>query len=291
MNRRVVMSAVAGLAVFALGGAAFAAWNADGSGIAQVKAVTAQGVTVLASDPAPSLYPGASVALSLKLNNPNSYAVRISGVAADGAITSDQPDCDAGGNGVTFTPVTGLSKSVAAHRTTTLTLPGAVSMDINAPVSCSGATFSIPVRVIAEQVAPTPTTTAPTTPPSSTGPDLQNDPHNCGAVGNDVTVLPHANGTCVNGQAAVESCLSGWGNADGIATNGCEADLNHDPNNCGQVGIVVPQVPHASTICYNGIAMIGACDLGFQDLDGEFADGCEYMIPPSGTPASRVSSR
>src|SRR4051794_13757564 len=32
--------------------------------------------------------------------------------------------------------------------------------------------------------------------------DLQSDPHNCGALGNDVSRLPHATGSCVGGQPA-----------------------------------------------------------------------------------------
>lgn len=289
MNRPIVVSTIAGLAVLALGGAAFASWNADGTGVAQVKALTAQGVTVLATDPAPSLYPGATVALDVKVNNPNSYAVKITGVTGDGTITSDKPDCDSAGNGVTFTPASGLSKSLAAHHTYTLVLPAAITMDISSPIACSGATFNVPVRVIAEQVV---TTTSPSVPPSSSSSsiDTQNDPHNCGTVGNDVSVLPHATGKCVNGQAAILACDYGWQDVNGIATDGCEAaiDFNNDPNNCGGLGNVVPQVPHAVVGCRNGMGYIVACDPGYTDLNGQFADGCEYLNP-TGSPALKRS--
>jgi len=52
--------------------------------------------------------------------------------------------------------------------------------------------------------------------------DLQGDAHHCGAVGNDVSRLPHATGVCVGGRSAVGTCDAGWSNLDGVVANGCE---------------------------------------------------------------------
>jgi hypothetical protein len=45
----------------------------------------------------------------------------------------------------------------------------------------------------------------------------------------------------------VASCTPGWGNCDGVASNGCEANLSTDAKNCGSCG-------HA---CGSGVACAG----------------------------------
>jgi hypothetical protein len=55
--------------------------------------------------------------------------------------------------------------------------------------------------------------------------NLSTDAHNCGAIGRDITGLPHvALATCVNGVANI-TCSTGWVNADGNPLNGCETAL------------------------------------------------------------------
>jgi hypothetical protein len=56
--------------------------------------------------------------------------------------------------------------------------------------------------------------------------DLQNDPHNCGQPGNDVTNLPpafHAVAGCRNGVMVIAACLPGWTDENGNPADGCEA--------------------------------------------------------------------
>jgi len=55
--------------------------------------------------------------------------------------------------------------------------------------------------------------------------NLVNDPQNCGAVGNDVTHLPHAIGACSGGTARIVACDPGWINANGFVLDGCEMAL------------------------------------------------------------------
>lgn len=53
--------------------------------------------------------------------------------------------------------------------------------------------------------------------------DLQNDPHNCGQPGRDVTSsLPHAIVACRNGTAVILSCQPGWVDLNGNPVDGCE---------------------------------------------------------------------
>ncbi len=59
----------------------------------------------------------------------------------------------------------------------------------------------------------------------------------CGAC--DTTCsLPGGSETCASGTCEVGTCNSGRGNCDGVASNGCEADLTDDEDNCGMCGVV-----------------------------------------------------
>lgn len=55
------------------------------------------------------------------------------------------------------------------------------------------------------------------------------------------------------------------------------ADLDSDPNNCGQCGrsCVIPQ---AAATCVAGECAMASCDPGYSDCDGELASGCETPI-------------
>jgi hypothetical protein len=95
--------------------------------------------------------------------------------------------------------------------------------------------------------------------------------------------VAHGTAGCVNGAWAIASCDTGWADANGIVADGCEFDLSTlqtDPHNCGQVGNDVTRaLPHATAGCRQGQAYIAECDLGWHDLDGMAADGCETQNP------------
>jgi hypothetical protein len=95
--------------------------------------------------------------------------------------------------------------------------------------------------------------------------------------------VAHGTAGCVNGAWAITSCDSGWADANGIFADGCEFDLSTlqtDPHNCGQVGNdVTHALPHATAGCRQGQPYIVACDLGWHDLDGIAANGCETTDP------------
>lgn len=131
------------------GGIAYSAWNSGGTGSATSQAQSAQDLTtvdVSATTPA-TLYPGATGDASISISNPNSYPVRVTDVAASGAIVSDQgAACDAS-TGVTFTDQGSLTLDVPAGDTATFTLAGAVSMSNASDNDCQGAVFTIPVTL------------------------------------------------------------------------------------------------------------------------------------------------
>ncbi len=69
------------------------------------------------------------------------------------------------------------------------------------------------------------------------------------------------------------SCAPGFADCNGLAADGCEADLA-SPQSCGACGNTCV-VPQATAICNAGSCAIGSCDPGFGDCDGNAANGCE----------------
>jgi hypothetical protein len=106
------------------------------------------------------------------------------------------------------------------------------------------------------------------------------DPNNCGACGNVCPTPPAAIHTCVNGQCGFV-CVSGFGNCDGNAANGCETNLMTDPSNCGSCGNFCLAGPGAVATCVNGQCGFG-CSPGLVNCDGNAATGCtNLMTDPS----------
>lgn len=130
-------------------GVAFAAWTATGGGSGYAKATTAQALTTtdVSATTAATLYPGATGNVRISINNPNPYAVTVTSVTGNGAITSDKGAACNASTGVTFTNQTGLSQVVPAAGSATFTLNGVVAMSNASDDSCQGAVFTIPVTL------------------------------------------------------------------------------------------------------------------------------------------------
>ncbi|MBX7193473.1 MAG: glycoside hydrolase, partial [Sandaracinaceae bacterium] len=89
----------------------------------------------------------------------------------------------------------------------------------------------------------------------------------------------------------------GGGNTDGCVPSGDELcddrdndcdgrtdetfDLEGDPRNCGSCGHVCT-LDHAFPGCTAGDCAVARCEIGWVDLDGVPANGCEYGCPPDG---------
>jgi len=71
----------------------------------------------------------------------------------------------------------------------------------------------------------------------------------CGGCGR-VCDLSHASESCSGGSCTVTSCEGSFEDCDGIASNGCEADTDTDPDNCGSCG----------TECRPMVCAGGTCD-------------------------------
>jgi hypothetical protein len=81
----------------------------------------------------------------------------------------------------------------------------------------------------------------------------------------------------INENGGVGVCNPGRDDCDGDPSNGCEIDLNSDPDNCGFCGNVC-SFPGAVGICEAGVCVLGPCASGFADCDGDPANACETNI-------------
>ena len=142
---------IASLTVMSLftAGLVFAAWTTNGTGTAYAEAGTASPLTTIdvSASTTPTLYPGVSGDVLIRVNNPNSFAVRVTAVAGNGAITPDAGHSGCTTTGVTFTNQTGLTIDVPASSATTATMSGAASMSNASVNACQGAKFTIPVSL------------------------------------------------------------------------------------------------------------------------------------------------
>jgi hypothetical protein len=146
------------LAVFIVGGVVLAAWLVPGNGQGYSKASSAQALTTsdVSASTTAQLYPGGSGDVKVKIDNPNPFAVTVTKIEANGAVSSDQVGCtDVGGDASKATGV-GFSTQnlnsgnvVAANGSLSLTLNNAASMTNASVNACQGAVFTIPVTFTA----------------------------------------------------------------------------------------------------------------------------------------------
>jgi hypothetical protein len=119
----------------------------------------------------------------------------------------------------------------------------------------------------------------------------------------------HATATCSGGACVVQQCSAGWADCDGVAADGCEADLTSsatcggcgtscglqtccdgfcsdttdDIANCGACGHACSGQHAAAWSCTSGACVVHQCDVGWADCNGIAADGCEADLTSSAT--------
>lgn len=103
--------------------------------------------------------------------------------------------------------------------------------------------------------------------------DLKTDSTNCGGCGVNCGVA-NARRTCRDGACQQPACNQGWGNCDGRVRNGCETPTT-TLTNCAICGNACGSWPHRATACSYGMCVPGACESGWLDCDGDWANGCE----------------
>ncbi|MEZ4407319.1 MAG: hypothetical protein R3A52_12690 [Polyangiales bacterium] len=95
----------------------------------------------------------------------------------------------------------------------------------------------------------------------------------CGACGRGCA-LSNATAACAASRCVIASCNAGYADCDGNPDNGCEVDTRTSPSHCGGCGSVCA-VPNATAACAASRCVVGSCNGGFADCDGNAANGCE----------------
>jgi hypothetical protein len=156
LSRKARLLAGAGtILVLGVVGLVYAAWTTNGSGSGYAKAGSAEALTTVDVSAATvaDLYPGSDGNVLVRINNPNSFPVRVTNINGNGAITADagHPTCTT--TGVTYTNQSG-NFDVAANTAQTFTLNNAAHMSNASDNGCQGATFTIPVSLTGASNAP-----------------------------------------------------------------------------------------------------------------------------------------
>lgn len=79
---------------------------------------------------------------------------------------------------------------------------------------------------------------------------------------------------CDAGACVMVGCAAGFGNCNLDENDGCEVNLDADPDSCGACGNVCV-VNHGSAGCAGGSCTVKSCTSGFADCDGVAENGCE----------------
>jgi hypothetical protein len=103
--------------------------------------------------------------------------------------------------------------------------------------------------------------------------DLTMDLNNCGLCGN-ACAGKNATWGCSISMCKIMSCSQGFGDCNGSASDGCEATLATDPNNCGMCNMKCT-VTNGVGSCANNTCGIGMCNAGFGNCDNNLMNGCE----------------
>jgi len=107
--------------------------------------------------------------------------------------------------------------------------------------------------------------------------DLTGHVNHCGTCGNNCATLPNVNTVhCTAGGCVIDSCDSGWGNCNGLVSDGCETNLNLNNNHCGSCSNDCAGLSHIdATHCSSGSCIIDSCDTNWGDCDSLASTGCE----------------
>jgi hypothetical protein len=115
--------------------------------------------------------------------------------------------------------------------------------------------------------------------------DLDTSSAHCGRCGNQCAAA-NAASVCAAGACAF-TCNPGYADCDGVAANGCEANLAA-PATCGSC-MTRCDATNGTAACAAGACAI-ACAAGFGNCDGSAANGCETNLQTDATHCGACST-
>jgi len=147
MRRLALLAILPLLALAAEGTAAYAYWQAHGTGSGTANAQSMSAATALGN--VTGLLPGADSDVALTVRNPNPFSVSIVDVTMPGPILVDEDHagCEAHVTFVFDPALHDLPPLAANDQAAAVTLGGAVHFADTAPPECHGALFTLPVRL------------------------------------------------------------------------------------------------------------------------------------------------
>jgi hypothetical protein len=90
---------------------------------------------------------------------------------------------------------------------------------------------------------------------------------------------PHAKAKCgLNGECAPDGCLGTWKDCNTDPRDGCETDVAHTADNCGECHHKCDPFANAVPGCSDNKCVIGGCMSGWESCDGNEENGCEHQI-------------
>jgi hypothetical protein len=104
---------------------------------------------------------------------------------------------------------------------------------------------------------------------------MLNTASNCGACGT-MCSAPNATTSCSTGSCAISLCDQHWGDCDGRISNGCERPLTTNTD-CGMCSTICAPTSGQGD-CSTGMCRVTTCASGFEDCDGNSANGCETNV-------------
>lgn len=101
---------------------------------------------------------------------------------------------------------------------------------------------------------------------------------NCGTCGNACPKVGAITPACSAGSCGSTACTGTFRTCKAGPVDGCETDTASSVANCGTCGKVCGAVANGTPGCAASNCSIGSCNAGFDNCDGNVANGCEANL-------------
>lgn len=91
--------------------------------------------------------------------------------------------------------------------------------------------------------------------------------------------LQYATARCSGQRCEIAACRGNRRDCDMMPANGCEVDIDHDPQRCGSCTAAPCRVENGTPDCSSGRCALRSCDPNFWDCNDSLLDGCEAREP------------